>query len=201
MLFSLSLAFCDAVLGILIGGIQGFMGGKVDIIVQRLIEVWSALPFLYVVILLGSIYGSGFGMLLFVMALFGWIGLSYYMRGEFFRLKSMNYVKAARALGIGPVRIFLHQILPNAMTPVITILPFTVVGGISALTALDFLGFGLPPPMPSWGELLTQGLQNLQSPWIAVSTVAALFITLLLATFIGEGIREAFDPKSFSRME
>ncbi len=201
MLFALSLALSDAVLGILIGGIQGFLGGKVDITVQRLIEIWSALPFLYVVILLGSIYGSGFGMLLFVMALFEWIGLSYYMRGEFFRIKSMNYVKAARALGLGPVRIFLNQILPNALTPVITILPFSVVGGISALTALDFLGFGLPPPMPSWGELLTQGLQNLQSPWIAVSTVTALFLTLLLATFIGEGVREAFDPKSFSRLE
>lgn len=201
MLFGLCLALSDAILGILIGGIQGYLGGKVDIVVQRIIEIWSALPFLYVVILLGSIYGSGFGMLLFVMAIFEWIGLSYYMRGEFFRLKGMNYVKAARALGLGPVRIFLSQILPNALTPVITILPFTVVSGISALTALDFLGFGLPPPMPSWGELLTQGLQNLQAPWIAVSTVTALFVTLLLATFVGEGVREAFDPKAFSRME
>ncbi len=201
MLFGLCLALSDAVLGILIGGIQGYLGGKVDITVQRFIEIWSALPFLYVVILLGSIYGSGFGMLLFVMALFEWIGLSYYMRGEFFRLKDVNYVKAARALGFGPARIFMSQILPNALTPVITILPFTVVSGISALTALDFLGFGLPPPMPSWGELLTQGLQNLQAPWIAVSTVSALFITLLLATFVGEGVREAFDPKSFSRLE
>jgi microcin C transport system permease protein len=201
MLFGLCLALSDAVLGIIIGGVQGYLGGKVDILVQRVIEIWSALPFLYVVILLGSIYGSSFGMLLFVMALFEWIGLSYYMRGEFFKLKGMNYVKAARALGLGPVRIFASQILPNALTPVITILPFTVIGGISALTALDFLGFGLPPPMPSWGELLTQGLQNLQSPWIAVSTVTALFVTLLLATFVGEGIREAFDPKSFSRLE
>jgi microcin C transport system permease protein len=201
MLFGLCLALSDAVLGILIGGIQGYLGGKVDITVQRLIEIWSALPFLYVVILLGSIYGSGFGMLLFVMALFEWIGLSYYMRGEFYRLKGLNYVKAARALGLGPFRIFFSQILPNALTPVITILPFTVVSGISALTALDFLGFGLPPPMPSWGELLTQGLQNLQAPWIAVSTVLALFITLLLATFVGEGVRDAFDPKSFSRLE
>ena len=201
MLFGLCLAASDAVLGILIGGIQGYLGGKVDITVQRLIEIWSALPFLYVVILLGSIYGTGFAMLLFVMAIFEWIGLSYYMRGEFFRLKDMNYVKAARAVGLSSTRIFLNQILPNALTPVITILPFTVVSGISALTALDFLGFGLPPPMPSWGELLTQGLQNLQAPWIAVSTVLALFITLLLATFIGEGVREAFDPKSFSRLE
>lgn len=201
MLFGLCLALSDAVLGILIGGVQGYLGGKTDITVQRLIEIWSALPFLYVVILLGSIYGSSFGMLLFVLALFEWIGLSYYMRGEFYRLKGMNYVKAARAAGFGPARIFFKQILPNALTPVITILPFTVVSGISALTALDFLGFGLQPPTPSWGEMLTQGLQNLQAPWIAVSSVAALFATLLLATFIGEGVREAFDPKAFSRIE
>ncbi len=201
MLFGLSLALTDAVLGILIGGVQGFLGGKVDITVQRLIEIWSALPFLYVVILMGSIYGSGFAMLLFVVAIFEWISLSYYMRGEFFRLKGLTYVKAARALGLGPVRIFLNQILPNALTPVITLLPFTVVSGISALTALDFLGFGLPAPMPSWGEMLTQGLQNLQAPWIATSAVVALFFTLLLSTFVGEGVREAFDPKSFSRIE
>jgi microcin C transport system permease protein len=201
MLFGLCLAFNGAILGILIGGIQGYLGGKVDIIVQRLIEIWSALPFLYVVILMGSIYGRGFGMLLFIMALFEWIGLSYYMRGEFLKLKGMNYVKAARALGLSPARIFLSQILPNALTPMITILPFMVVGGISSLTALDFLGFGLPPPTPSWGELLVQGLQNLQAPWIAFSTVTALFVTLLLATFVGEGVREAFDPKTFSRLE
>jgi microcin C transport system permease protein len=201
MLFGLCLALTDGVLGILIGGIQGYLGGKVDITVQRLIEIWSALPFLYVVILLGSVYGSSFAMLLFVVAIFEWISLSYYMRGEFFRLRGLTYVKAAKALGLGPMRIFLSQILPNALTPVITLLPFTVVSGISALTALDFLGFGLPPPMPSWGEMLTQGLQNLHAPWIAVSAVTALFFTLLLSTFVGEGVREAFDPKSVVRVE
>lgn len=199
--FGLCLALSDAILGILIGGIQGYLGGWTDILLQRLVEIWSALPFLYVVILLGSIYGTGFFMLLLVVGLFEWISLSYYMRGEFLRLKGMNYVKAARASGFSHARIFLKQILPNALTPVITILPFTVVAGISTLTALDFLGFGLPPPMPSWGEMLTQGLQNLQKPWIAISSVSALFLTLLLATFVGEGVREAFDPKSFSRVE
>jgi microcin C transport system permease protein len=129
MLFGLCLAFVDVILGILIGGIQGYLGGKVDILTQRVIEIWSALPFLYVVILLGSIYGRGFGMLLFIMALFDWIGLSYYMRGEFFRLKGVNFVMAARALGFGPARIFLSQILPNALTPMITILPFTLPKG------------------------------------------------------------------------
>jgi len=201
MLFSLSLMVISAILGIIIGGVQGYLGGAVDIASQRFIEIWSSLPFLYVVILVGSIYGRSFILLFLSMAIFQWIGLSYYMRGEFLKLKNMTYVKVARALGIGPVRIFFRQILPNALTPVITIMPFSLIGGITALTALDFLGFGLPPPAPSWGELLSQGLNNLYAPWIAVSTVAALFITLLLATFIGEGVREAFDPKSEYRIE
>jgi microcin C transport system permease protein len=201
MLFALSLMIMSAILGIIIGGVQGYLGGKVDIIVQRLVEIWSSLPFLYLVILVGSIYGRSFILLLLVMVIFQWIGLSYYMRGEFLKLKNMTYVKVARALGIGPVRIFFRQILPNALTPVITIMPFSLIGGISALTALDFLGFGLPPPAPSWGELLSQGLNNLYAPWVAISSVLALFITLLLATFIGEGVREAFDPKSEFRIE
>jgi microcin C transport system permease protein len=201
MAFALLLALADAVLGIVIGGLQGYLAGKVDITMQRLIEVWSALPFLYVVILLGSIYGRTFGILLFITAMFTWVGLSYYMRGEFLKLKNMTYVKAARALGYGPVRIFFRQILPNALTPVITLIPFTVVAGISALTALDFLGFGLMPPTPSWGEILKQGLENIDKPWLAISSVTALFITLLLATFIGEGVREAFDPRSGHHIE
>lgn len=201
MVFSLLLMLMGAILGIVIGGIQGYLGGTLDIVVQRLIEIWSSLPFLYVVILVGSVYGRSFILLLLIMAIFQWIGLSYYMRGEFYRVKTMTYVKAAKALGIGPVRIFFRQILPNALTPLITIMPFTVVLGITALTALDFLGFGLPPPAPSWGELLGQGLKSLYAPWIAISTVSALFTTLLLATFIGEGVREAFDPKSEYRIE
>jgi microcin C transport system permease protein len=201
MVFSLLLMLMGAILGIVIGGIQGYLGGTLDIVVQRLIEIWSSLPFLYVVILVGSVYGRSFILLLLIMAIFQWIGLSYYMRGEFYRIKNMTYVKAAKALGIGPVRIFFRQILPNALTPLITIMPFTVVLGITALTALDFLGFGLPPPAPSWGELLGQGLKSLYAPWIAISTVSALFTTLLLATFTGEGVREAFDPKSEYRIE
>ena len=201
MLFSLLLALLEAVFGIVIGGIQGYLGGKVDIVVQRFIEIWSSLPFLYVVILVGSIYGSNFTLLVVIMALFQWIGLSYFMRGEFYKLKSMIYVKSARALGVGPVGILFGQILPNALTPVITILPFSVIGGISSLTALDFLGFGLPAPASSWGELLQQGLNNLYAPWIAISTVLAIFITLMLTTFIGEGTRDAFDPKSEDRLE
>ena len=159
-----------------------------------------ALPFLYVVILFGAIYGQGFGILLLVTSLFQWITLSYYVRGEFYKLREQAYVLASRALGASHTRILFRQILPNAMTPVITILPFTLVAGISSLTALDFLGFGLPPPTPSWGELIDEGLQNLQAPWLAGSAVAALFITLMLATMIGEGIRDALDPKSLTKL-
>ncbi|MFC1584431.1 ABC transporter permease [Fibrobacterota bacterium] len=196
MLFAVGLCLITAVLGVIIGGLQGYFGGKVDITCQRLIEIWSSLPFLYVVILFGAIYGRSFMLLLFVLGLFSWIGLSYYMRGEFLKIKSLTYVKIARALGFGNLRIFFKQIVPNALTPIVTLLPFTLIGGISSLTALDFLGFGLQPPTPSWGEMLSQGLENLYAPWIAVSAVTALFVTLLLATFIGEGIREAFDPKA-----
>ena len=201
MSFALLLALTDAVFGIIIGGIQGYLGGKVDITLQRFIEIWNSLPFLYVVILLGATYGRGFVLLLLIMAAFEWVALSYYMRGEFLKIKGQAYVRAARALGMGHVRIFFHHILPNSLTPVITIMPFTIVTGISALTALDFLGFGLPPPTPSWGEMLQQGLENLQKPWIAISSITALFFTLLLATFIGEGVRAAFDPKSGHHIE
>lgn len=201
MVFSLSLMFLSVFLGIIIGGIQGYLGGKLDITAQRLIEIWSSLPFLYIVILVGAIYGRNFLLLLIIIALFQWIGLSYYMRGEFLKLKNMTYVKAAKAIGMKPLNILIRQILPNALTPVITLMPFLVISGISSLTALDFLGFGLPPPTPSWGELLQQGLQNLYAPWIAIATIVALFITLLLTTFIGEGIREAFDPKAEYHLE
>lgn len=195
MSFSLLLTVITAFMAIVIGGIQGYLGGKVDFFTQRFIEIWSSLPFLYVVIAIGSFLGRGFGILILVMAVFSWIGLSYYMRGEFLRLKMQNYVLAARVAGIGHRRIFFRHILPNALTPLVTLVPFLVIGNISSLTALDFLGFGLNPPTPSWGELLAQGLDNIFAPWIAFSTVAALFCTLLLAAFVGEGVREAFDPK------
>jgi microcin C transport system permease protein len=135
------------------------------------------------------------------MALFEWIALSYYVRGEFYKLREQPYVLAARALGESNVRILFRQILPNAMTPVITLLPFMIVAGISALTALDFLGFGLQPPTPSWGEMIQDGLQNIQAPWLATSAVGALFFTLLLASFVGEGLREAFDPRSHTKLQ
>lgn len=195
MLFSLLLTFISSLLGILIGGVQGYLGGWPDVILQRCIEIGVSLPMLYIVILLSSIYGRGFWLLLLVSALFSWVGLSYYMRSEFFRLRSQTWVKAAKVLRLGPTRIFFKHVLPNGLTPVITFLPFALIGGISSLTALDFLGFGLQPPTPSWGELMKQALDNLYAPWLALSAVGALFVTLLLATFIGEGIREAFDSR------
>ena len=196
MLFSLILAGIATLFGILIGGVQGYFGGVIDPVVQRMIEIWSSLPFLYVVILVGTIYSRSFMILILVLSLFQWIGLSYYMRGEFLKIRNLNYVKVAKTMGMPSSHILFRQILPNGLTPVITLLPFQIIGGIGALTALDFLGFGLQPPTPSWGELLSQGLNNLFAPWLAVSTVVCLFTTLLLATFIGEGVREAFDPRA-----
>ena len=201
MTFALIISFLSALFGILIGGLQGYLGGVTDLLGQRFIEIWSALPFLYVVILLGAIYGRSFALLVFIVAIFEWIALSYYLRGEFYRLKNLAYVRAARALGLSETRIFFRHVLPNALNPVWTVLPFSLIAGISTLTSLDFLGFGLQPPAPSWGELLRQGLENLHAPWLAVTATLALFITLMLATFIGEGVREAFDPKADARVE
>jgi microcin C transport system permease protein len=201
MAFSLALTATSTFAGVVIGAVQGYAGGKVDLAAQRLIEIWSALPVLYVVILLGSIYGQGFVMLLVVLSIFQWVGLSYYMRGEFYKLREQPYALASRGLGASHARILFRQILPNAMTPVITFLPFNIVAGISSLTALDFLGFGLPPPTPSWGEMIDEGLQNLQAPWLTGFAVLALFITLMLATMIGDGIRDALDPKSLTKLQ
>ena len=198
MTFALLFMFITAFWGILIGGIQGYFGGKVDLFLRNAIEVWAALPFLYVVILLGSFWGRNFALLLFILGAFSWISLSYYIRVEFLSLKQRTFIQSAKILGYSHLRIFWKHIFPNAMTPVVTLLPFILIGGIGSLTALDFLGFGLQPPIPSWGEMLSQGLQALYAPWITLSAVGSLFITLLLATFVGEGVREAFDPKSTS---
>jgi len=200
MAFALALTACSTSIGIALGGIQGYAAGKTDLIAQRFVEIWQALPFLYVVILLGSIYGRSFLLLLVVNALFQWIGISYYARAEFLKLRNRDFVQASRVVGAGHLRLLFRQILPNSWTPVIALLPFMLVSGINTLTALDFLGFGLQPPTPSWGELLDQGLKHLHAPWLAISTVTALFTTLLLTTFIGEGLREAMDPKSLNKI-
>jgi microcin C transport system permease protein len=163
--------------------------------------VLSALPFLYVIILIGSVLGQSFSTLIIIMAVFNWIGLSYYIRAEFLRLKKYQFVDAAKVLGVKRYKILFSEILPNALTPIITFMPFSLISAIFTLTALDYLGFGLPAPTPSWGELIRQGMGNLSSYWLSVYPFIALFLTLLLLTFVGEGVREAMDPKEYTKME
>jgi microcin C transport system permease protein len=199
--FALLITFASMVVGVIIGALQGFWGGFFDLTMQRVIEIVSALPFLYIVIIIGSSLGTSFGMLLLIFTLFDWIGISYFMRSEFLKLREAQFVEAARALGIKDWKIMFRHILPNALTPIITFLPFDLIGAITSLSALDFLGFGLPAPTPSWGELMRQGMGNLFSYWLSLYPVLALFIVLLLIAFVGEGIRDAFDPREYQKME
>jgi len=199
--FGLLLVAATAVVGVVIGGLQGYYGGKLDITCQRFIEIWAALPFLYVMILLGATYGRSFVLLLVCYGLFNWIGISYYVRAEFLRLRRLPFVEAARCLGVPARRIIFRHILPNALVPVITFLPFSLVGAIGSLAALDYLGFGLPPPTPSWGELLHQAQQFRWAWWLILYPSLGLFCVMLLGVFIGEGARNAWDPRRFSRLE
>lgn len=201
MTFGLLLVLASMTLGVLIGAVQGFHGGGVDLAGQRFIEIWSALPFLYVMILMGSLYGPSFTLLLVCYALFRWIGISYYARAEFLRLRGLPFVDAARCLGVPSWRIMVRHVLPNAMTPVITFFPFSLVGAIGSLAALDYLGFGLPPPTPSWGEMLHQAQQFRWAWWLILYPSLALFTVMLLGVFVGEGVRDAFDPRPLSRIE
>jgi microcin C transport system permease protein len=198
--FALVVTFLCYMIGISIGALLGFYGGKFDIIMQRIVEIWSAMPFLYTVMIFAAIMIPNFWMLVIILVLFKWMGMTYYIRGEFLREKSKDYVAAARAIGCTDGAIIFKHILPNALTPVISFAPFAVVANIGALVSLDFLGFGLPAPTPSWGELLGQGLGNLHKEWLILSPTVAMFLTLLLVSFIGEAIREAFDPKQYSRL-
>jgi microcin C transport system permease protein len=220
--FNVSLTFALLVLvlsegfGVIVGALLGYYGGKVDILGLRLIEIWSSLPFLYTIIIVSSIvvpiYIAGrsivlqpsFWLLIGILVLFSWMGITYYVRGEFYREKAKDYVGAAIAMGVSDLSIMLRHILPNSLTPVISFAPFTVVANISALVALDFLGFGLPAPTPSWGELIGQGLDYLSGTeskwWLVVSPLSIFFLTLLLIVFIGEAVREAFDPREYSRL-
>jgi microcin C transport system permease protein len=200
MSFALQVTTMSLVLGVFVGAIQGYYGGRFDLIVQRLIEIWSTIPTLYLVIIISSIFEPSYFWLVVILTMFGWMGITYYMRGEMYREKSKEYVQAAKALGANDMVIIFKHILPNSLIPVITLTPFALVGNIFALTALDFLGFGLPAPTPSWGELMSQGMGNIYSYWLSLSPIFALFFTLLLVTFIGEAIREAFDPKSLNSL-
>lgn len=199
--FGLLLVVCSMALGIIAGALQGYFGGLVDIVSQRFIEIWSALPFLYIMILMGSIYGRGFILLLFCYGIFNWIGISYYIRAEFLRLRKQPFVEAAKCMGLPAHKIIFRHILPNAMIPVITFFPFSLVGAIGSLAALDYLGFGLPPPTPSWGELLFQAQQYRWAWWLILYPSLALFAVMLMGVFIGEGIRNAYDPKRFVRLK
>ena len=201
MTFGLLLVVGSMSLGIAAGAVQGYYGGIIDITGQRFIEIWSALPFLYIMILMGSIYGRSFMLLIFCYGLFNWIGISYYIRAEFFRLRGQPFVEAARCMGVPPLKIIFKHILPNGMIPVITFFPFSLVGAIGSLAALDYLGFGLPPPTPSWGELLFQAQQYRWAWWLILYPSLALFLVMLLGVFVGEGVRNAYDPKQYSRLE
>lgn len=196
--FSLGLLLVDFCLGITIGSMMAYFGGWFDILMSRAQEIWSNVPFLYVVIIISSIIVPNFWVLIVIMALFGWMGVATYMRTTVYREKSREYATAAEALGCSPARIMFRHILPNSISILITLLPFAVTSGISSLTALDYLGFGLSAPTPSWGELLNQGTENLESKWIVVSVVVCMVVILTMVTFIGEAIREAFDPKKYT---
>ncbi|MFT5239976.1 MAG: microcin C transport system permease protein [Kiritimatiellia bacterium] len=199
--FGLILVTFSMLIGIAIGAVQGYYGGVFDITTQRMIEIWSALPFLYVMILMGSVFGRKFSILLLCYGVFNWIGISYYIRAEFLRLRSKPFVEAARCMGIPAGKIMRRHILPNAITPAITLFPFGLVSAIYALVALDYLGFGLPPLTPSWGELLHQAQGHREAWWLIVFPSASLFVVMILGVFIGEGIRDAFDPREYSKME
>ena len=200
ILFGAALVFTSQAAGTVIGALQGFLGGRFDILSQRFIEIWSTLPFLYVVILLATFFKPTFGLLLVIMALFEWIRMTYYMRTEVYREKTRDYCLAARSFGASRRRLIFRHLLPNCLTPLVTITPFAIVGAIGALTALDYLGYGLPAPTPSWGEMIDQALdsQNRDKIWLSVAPFSALSITPMLVTLVGESIREAFDPKQYA---
>lgn len=201
LFFSLLLVVTSMTIGTIIGALQGYYGGLTDILTQRAIEIWSAIPFLYVMILLGSVYGASFALLLFCYGLFNWIGISYYIRAEFLRLRNTAFVDAARVLGLRDHQIIFRHILPNALTPIITFAPFSLVGAVASLAALDYLGFGLPALTPSLGQMLHQAQTYRDAWWLIVYPSITLFVVMILGVFIGEGVREACDPRPRIRLE
>ncbi len=199
VLFALALTAIGTVLGIVTGAIQGYFGGRTDLAFQRFIEVWGSMPELYLLIIFSAILSPSVGLLLVLLSLFGWMGLSDYVRAEFLRNRQMDYVRAARAMGLSHGQIIWRHVLPNSLTPVVTFLPFRMSAAILALTSLDFLGLGVPPGTPSLGELLSQGKNNIDAWWISISTFAVLVTTLLLLTFMGDALRDALDPRKQDR--
>ena len=195
VLFAFALTAVGIVIGIVAGAIQGYFGGRTDLLFQRFIEVWGSMPELYLLIIFASIFQPSVLLLIVLLSLFGWMGLSDYVRAEFLKGRNLDYIKAAKALGLTDRSIMFRHLLPNSMTPVITFLPFRISGAILALTSLDFLGLGVPPSTPSLGELLSQGKENIEAWWLSLSTFIVLVGTLMLLIFIGEAIREAMDTR------
>jgi len=195
ILFGLALTITGIVLGVITGAVQGYFAGRTDLLFQRFMEIWGSMPELYLLIIFASIFEPSILLLLLLLSLFGWMGLSDYVRADFLRNRHLDYVQAARALGLSNAQIIWRHVLPNSLTPVVTFLPFRMSAAILALTSLDFLGLGVPPSMPSFGELLAQGKNNLDAWWIALSTFMVLTITLLLLTNIGDALRNSLDVR------
>ena len=195
VLFGLALTIISSIIGITAGAFQGYYGGRLDLIMQRVIEVWASLPSLYILIIFSAMFVPGFWTLLAILLLFSWVSLVDVVRAEFLRTRNFDYVKAANALGVSNTTIMRRHVLPNAMVATLTLMPFILTGSITALTSLDFLGLGLPPGSASLGELLAQGKNNLHAPWLGITAFLSLAIMLSLLTFIGEAVRDAFDPR------
>jgi microcin C transport system permease protein len=195
VLFGLTLTIISSIIGVTVGALQGYYGGLIDLFGQRLMEIWSGMPTLFLLIIMASVIQPSFWMLLFITLLFGWMSLVGVVRAEFLRGRNFEYVLAAKALGLRDWRIIFRHILPNAMVASLTFMPFILGGGITALTSLDFLGFGLPPGSPSLGELLAQGKANLQAPWLGITAFLVIALMLSLLVFIGEAVRDALDPR------
>lgn len=198
VLFGLTLTLISSIIGVFAGAVQGYYGGKLDLSMQRVIEVWASMPSLYILIIFSAMFVPGFWTLLLILLLFSWVSLVDVVRAEFLRTRNFDYVRAANALGVPNPVIMWRHVLPNAMVATLTFMPFILTGSITALTSLDFLGLGLPPGSPSLGELLAQGKNNLQAPWLGIAAFVSLALMLTLLTFIGEAVRDAFDPRKTS---
>ena len=199
VLFGFILTIISAMVGVGAGAIQGYFGGWIDLLMQRFMEVWSSMPTLYILIILASVVEPNFWWLLGILLMFSWMGFVGVVRAEFLKTRKLEYVRAARALGVGDAKIIFRHVLPNALVATITFMPFTLAGSVTVLTSLDFLGFGLPPGSPSLGEMLAQGKANLQAPWLGMTGFFVIGLMLSLLIFIGEGVRDAFDPRKLFR--
>ena len=195
LLFALVVAATCTILGVLYGALQGYFSGWIDLAMERFKEIWAAMPVLYMLIIFSALFSPSFVLLVVLISLFGWLGLSSYVRAEFLKNRTLDYVRGAKALGQSDIKIMWRHILPNSLTPVVTLIPFEMAGAIGALTSLDFLGLGVPPGTPSLGELLNQGKENLDAWWISVTTFGVLVLLLLLLILIGDALRDALDPR------